>query len=311
MVKLSVNQINTNISNWFNTLQYKEKKLIYAGNLIFNKSQIQSYNMYGVMKNSSDFYIYVCRNHLNEVYTHIVVDEECYEKNSCTVAYWVAKLCSEYITDKRDISKLKKCSDSKELLQTIVGASYINRVDGGDNEDDSEIETEDNVVPDTVPVEEEEQQFHFMDNTINRPRIIISHTFIMSMQTNIKIINDMHVVFSEAVLNLNIKLEPGTVYTPPVILLPLTILHPMFGSKTLSNGLTYDYRLVRQELSEMKSYNQKEFSYIFSDDIMVRALMGIPGDILVCKRVIFDTSPYEEFVIKRIISKIEDDEENK
>ena len=133
----------------------------------------------------------------------------------------------------------------------------------------------------------------------------------MNMQTNIKILNDMNTVFAEAVTNLNINLEPGTSYTPAVILLPLTVLHPMFGSKLISNGLTYNYRLVRQELSEMKSYNQKDFSYIFSDDIMVRALMGIPGDILVCKRVIFDTSPYEEFVIKRIISKIEDDEENK
>ena len=296
MIKLSVDQINTNISNWFNTLMYQEKKLLYAGPLTFSKAQIQSYNMFGVVKNNASFYIYVCRNQLNEVYTHIVIDESTYERNSCTVAYWIAKLCSEYMNDKRDISKLKTCKNVDELLRTIVGAGYIQRVDGGDTEN----------------VEDADDSTVLLTSTgINRPRVIISHVFIMSVSTHIKLLNEMNGLFAEAASSLRIKLAPGTNYAPSVIILPLTVLHPMFGSKTLSNGLTYNYRLIRQELSEMRSYNQKEFSYVFNDDVMVRALMGVPGDILVCKRVMFDTSPYEEFVIKRIISRIEDEEDNK
>jgi hypothetical protein len=83
----------------------------------------------------------------------------------------------------------------------------------------------------------------------------------------------------------------------------------MFGSPTICNALTFDYRLIRQETSEVNSYNNKDFAVIFDDDVMVRALLGRPDDLLVCKRVMFDESPYDEYVIKKIISRVDDEDD--
>ena len=39
-------------------------------------------------------------------------------------------------------------------------------------------------------------------------------------------------------------------------------LYPMIGSKTKIGGLTYNYRLIKCDENEIKTYNNKSFSYV-------------------------------------------------
>jgi hypothetical protein len=296
MVRLTIEQIERNIDNWFKILGYKTHTLVFDGYIALQKQNALSFDINCPVKNNSRFIIYFCTNIYDENYVHIVVDDDGYEKNAYALAYHLARIFIKHIDTLHTITN--KYDEIVDLLNIITGSTVKakrRRVHGGMVYTDDNNDVESNV--DTI------QTFHRIDKLV-RQRIIISPTFVLNVQTNIKLINDMNSVFTYEDPEIGITND-----VPNVNLLPLPVIHPMCGGR-MENGFTFDYRLIRQELSNTESYNKKDFAIVFDDDVMVRCLLGLPGDVLVCKRVIFDESPYDEYVIKRIVSRIADDETN-
>ena len=75
-------------------------------------------------------------------------------------------------------------------------------------------------------------------------------------------------------------------------------LYPMLGSKTKIGGLTFNYRLLRKEENEIKTYNNKQFSIVNAGEPMAVALNAIDGDLLVCDRIIYDGTAYKDTQLK-------------
>ena len=80
----------------------------------------------------------------------------------------------------------------------------------------------------------------------------------------------------------------------------LCSIYPMLGSKNKQFGLTFDYKLYPYE----KAYNDKDYTEISSGDPMVIALNGLPGELVVCSRILFDTTAYKDIQIRKIVDKI-------
>lgn len=78
-------------------------------------------------------------------------------------------------------------------------------------------------------------------------------------------------------------------------------IYPMLGSRTQTCKLTYDYELHPYS----PTYNKKEYARIYSKDPMVKALNGLPGELIVCKRIIYDATAYSEYQVKQICSTVE------
>ena len=82
----------------------------------------------------------------------------------------------------------------------------------------------------------------------------------------------------------------------------LAEMYPMIGSKEGIFGLTYDYKIVPYEVA----YNGRAYPIIFDYDVIVKILNAIPGDIICCKRVLNEGSPYGEYYIRKVTSTASD-----
>ena len=80
----------------------------------------------------------------------------------------------------------------------------------------------------------------------------------------------------------------------------------MLGSKTKIGGFTFNYRLLKKEENEIKTYNKKNFPIVDGGEPMAVALNGIDGDLLVCDRIIYDTTVYTDTQIKLIRDVVDD-----
>ncbi len=134
---------------------------------------------------------------------------------------------------------------------------------------------------------------------------------------NILAVSGLYHMFSKYVVNKtrpNISLCPAFVVTDSMFnhisknTIPCTFrffslceVYPMIGSRTRMFKLTYDYELAEYT----KPYNNKEYTTINSRDPMVKALNGLPGELLICKRIIYDVTAYSEYQIRLITSTIE------
>ena len=79
-------------------------------------------------------------------------------------------------------------------------------------------------------------------------------------------------------------------------------IYPRIGSKTNVFGLSYDLKLMKDH-KEFEDY-EKELPAILDSDVDVKILNAIPGDIISCKRIIFDEFPYGEFYFRKVESTI-------
>jgi DNA-directed RNA polymerase subunit H (RpoH/RPB5) len=76
----------------------------------------------------------------------------------------------------------------------------------------------------------------------------------------------------------------------------LTTLYPLLGSENGMFGVTRDYQIVENE-----SYNQRKFPQILDTDPIVAILNANVGEIIQCKRIICDFTPYEEIVFREVV----------
>lgn len=82
----------------------------------------------------------------------------------------------------------------------------------------------------------------------------------------------------------------------------LAEMYPMIGSKEGLYGLTYDYKIIPY----VKPYNGREYPTIFDYDVMVKVLNAVNGDLICCKRILNEGSPYGEYYIRRVVSTVND-----
>lgn len=82
----------------------------------------------------------------------------------------------------------------------------------------------------------------------------------------------------------------------------LAEMYPMIGSKEGLFGMTYEYKIIPYE----KPYNGREYATIFDYDVIVKILNALNGDLICCKRVLNEGSPYGEFYIRRVVSTASD-----
>lgn len=83
---------------------------------------------------------------------------------------------------------------------------------------------------------------------------------------------------------------------------PLPVIYPMLGGRNSIFSMTYDYILI--DPSDVD--NPKKYSLILDSDVAVKILNAIPGDIIQCKRVLFEVSPYGEFYRRIVTSTVTD-----
>lgn len=82
----------------------------------------------------------------------------------------------------------------------------------------------------------------------------------------------------------------------------LAELYPMIGSTSGLYGMTYDYTIIPHE----ESYNGREYPYIYDYDVIVKILNAVTGDIIQCKRVLSEESPYGEYYRRIVMSTMDD-----
>lgn len=89
---------------------------------------------------------------------------------------------------------------------------------------------------------------------------------------------------------------PINVIPCPYRFLSLTEAYPMIGSRNSTFGMTYDYKIIPNE----PYYNKRAYPVIYDSDVMVKVLNALAGDLIVCKRVMYDGSPYGEYTIREV-----------
>ena len=80
----------------------------------------------------------------------------------------------------------------------------------------------------------------------------------------------------------------------------LAEMYPMIGSKEGLFGMTYDYKIIPFE----PAYNGRIYPTIFDYDVIVKILNAVDGDIIQCKRVLSEGSPYGEYYFRRVMSTV-------
>jgi len=82
----------------------------------------------------------------------------------------------------------------------------------------------------------------------------------------------------------------------------LCTLYPVIGSKNKLFGLGYDYKIIRyNEYKERKTYNKKDFDFILSGDPIALIFNSLPGDLIVCSRIIFDSTAFKDTQIRKVV----------
>lgn len=77
----------------------------------------------------------------------------------------------------------------------------------------------------------------------------------------------------------------------------LVEMYPMLGSPNCLYGMTYDYEIIPYE----ECYSGRKYAFIKDSDVMVKILNGMEGDLIRCKRVMFEVSPYSEYTFRTVI----------
>ena len=88
-------------------------------------------------------------------------------------------------------------------------------------------------------------------------------------------------------------------------LFSLCEIYPLIGSKnTLWCGSSRDFELLSYE----PLYNKNNYQIIYDDDPVVKILNARNDDLIICKQTYFETSPYTEYSIRQVKTRLNDGE---
>ena len=123
------------------------------------------------------------------------------------------------------------------------------------------------------------------------------HLFIDKIDVNIKkpIVS---ICFSTNIPNKQLVELNTPIFQFPYRFILLTKLYFVCGSKTRIGALTGDYELFPYQ----ESYNKKDYAVIFSNDPLIIAINGLPGELFKYSQLFFDSGVYKTVFIKKIQS---------
>jgi hypothetical protein len=81
--------------------------------------------------------------------------------------------------------------------------------------------------------------------------------------------------------------------------LSLCEIYPRLGSPGHLFGYASECEIVDKNCESATGYR---YSEVFDYDVDVKICNGIPGEVLKCKRILYESCPYAEFYFRRIIS---------
>lgn len=121
-----------------------------------------------------------------------------------------------------------------------------------------------------------------LDRKLERPQVFICPTFVIT---------------DAMTLHIPINVLP-CLYR----FVSLCEMYPMIGSKNGLFGLTFDYKLIKYK----PPCNGRKYSIVYDYDVMTKVLNALPGDIIECKRVLFEGTPYGEYYRREVINTAND-----
>ena len=88
-------------------------------------------------------------------------------------------------------------------------------------------------------------------------------------------------------------------------LFSLCEIYPLIGSKNkLWCGMNWDFELLEYE----ELYNKGKYSVIYDDDPIVKILNATKNQLIICKQVNYEVSPYIEYSIRQVKQQLNDTE---
>lgn len=96
---------------------------------------------------------------------------------------------------------------------------------------------------------------------------------------------------------------PFTIFQQNVFMriFSLCSLYPLIGSKTNLFGLCYKYDLVKFfDYNNKETYNHKDYSVMFSGDPISIIFNALPGDLIVCYRILNDGATVEDVQLRKV-----------
>ena len=82
-------------------------------------------------------------------------------------------------------------------------------------------------------------------------------------------------------------------------------VYPLIGSKNQMFGFTKNYEVIEYE----PLYNKLDYAVVMDNDPVVKILGAKAGDLIVCQHLLFETSPYWEYTIRRVKESIKEEYE--
>ena len=99
-------------------------------------------------------------------------------------------------------------------------------------------------------------------------------------------------ITSKQLVELNTK-----IFDFPYRFIILPNLYFCCGSKTKIGGLTSEYEILEYN----QTYNKKEYPVVFSNDPMIIAMNGMPGELYKYSQIMYDNGVYKTVFIKKIV----------
>ncbi len=126
-----------------------------------------------------------------------------------------------------------------------------------------------------------------LDHTLERPQVFICPTFVVTDTMT------LHV--------------PTNVFPCLYRFISLCEMYPMIGSRTGMFGMTWDYKnVVNKDGNKIVPDNGREYSTIYSFDLIVKVLNALPHDIIQCKSVRNEGTAYGQYDRREVIDTTND-----
>lgn len=293
-IQLTKNQVDIVLKNICKLRHIGEPKEIYSGKPKWDAETLQKYNYEEFAKFASKYTIYVSegQDH-NEIFIVINSDKtfEKYQVLACSNLY---HLFEKYLKRPQVKGGVIKRAEAKKSYRSaplkIVKSAHKVSTNLATNVSIS-LETG-NYIGMEVDTDEGEDKYRFADDILSASQIDQDDIEMRRPYISICFTSSLA---EKQMAELNIRYHKP-IFDIPYRFIILPNLYFTCGSKTQIGLLTSEHEI----LPFQKSYNGKDYAIIFSNDPMVIAMNGMPGELYKYNQVMFDHGVYKTVNVKRI-----------
>lgn len=137
-------------------------------------------------------------------------------------------------------------------------------------------------------------------DTFEKYTILCSSTLLHLFSDKINVQSDRPIVsicFTSQIAPKQLAELNTKIFDFPYRFIILPDLYFCCGSRTKIGGLTSEYEILNFE----ETYNKKNYPVIFSNDPMIIALNGMPGELFKYSQIMYDNGIYKTVYIKQIL----------